>query len=102
MKYNESYLARRLALSLIIGGMFVSSAYALPQGGAVVGGGNAGLAPCFGLESAFEQAGQGWRLVAPFRRFLLDTGLRTHGEQGQQGGSGRTGKSGSDHREVRQ
>jgi filamentous hemagglutinin family protein len=38
MKYNKSYLARRLALSLIIGGMFVSSAYALPQGGAVVGG----------------------------------------------------------------
>ena len=37
MKYNKSYLARRLALSLIIGGMFVSSAYALPQGGAVVG-----------------------------------------------------------------
>ena len=36
MKYNESYLARRLALSLIIGGMFVSSAYALPQGGAVM------------------------------------------------------------------
>ena len=33
MKYNKSYLARRLALSLIIGGMFVSSAYALPQGG---------------------------------------------------------------------
>ena len=25
MKYNKSYLARRLALSLIIGGMFVSS-----------------------------------------------------------------------------
>lgn len=42
MKYNESYLARRLALSLIIGGMFVSSAYALPQGGAVVGGGSNG------------------------------------------------------------
>ena len=41
MKYNKSYLARRLALSLIIGGMFVSSAYALPQGGAVVGGGRA-------------------------------------------------------------
>ena len=38
MKYNKSYLAKRLALSLIIGGMFVSSAYALPQGGAVVGG----------------------------------------------------------------
>lgn len=36
MKYNKSYLARRLALSLIIGGMFVSSAYALPQGGAAV------------------------------------------------------------------
>ena len=35
-------LARRLALSLIIGGMFVSSAYALPQGGAVVGGGSNG------------------------------------------------------------
>lgn len=42
MKYNKSYLARRLALSLIIGGMFVSSAYALPQGGAVVGGGSNG------------------------------------------------------------
>lgn len=44
MKYNKSYLAKRLALSLIIGGMFVSSAYALPQGGAVVGssGGNIG------------------------------------------------------------
>jgi len=38
----KSYLARRLALSLIIGGMFVSSAYALPQGGAVVGGGSNG------------------------------------------------------------
>ena len=36
MKYNKSYL------SLIIGGMFVSSAYALPQGGAVVGGGSNG------------------------------------------------------------
>ena len=42
MKYNKTYLARRLALSLIIGGMFVSSAYALPQGGAVVGGSNSG------------------------------------------------------------
>ncbi len=43
MKYNKTYLARRLALSLIIGGMFVSSAYALPQGGAVVGGSNSGI-----------------------------------------------------------
>ncbi|MDO5380590.1 MAG: filamentous hemagglutinin N-terminal domain-containing protein [Acidaminococcaceae bacterium] len=42
MKYNKTYLARRLVLSLIIGGMFVSSAYALPQGGAVVGGSNSG------------------------------------------------------------
>lgn len=42
MKYNKTYLARRLALSLIIGGMFVSSAYALPQGGAVVGGSSSG------------------------------------------------------------
>ncbi|WP_455653444.1 filamentous hemagglutinin N-terminal domain-containing protein [Phascolarctobacterium sp.] len=42
MKYNKTYLARRLALSLIIGGMFVSSANALPQGGAVVGGSNSG------------------------------------------------------------
>ena len=42
MEYNKSYLARRLALSLIIGGMFVSSVYALPQGGAVVGGGSNG------------------------------------------------------------
>lgn len=43
MKYNKTYLARRLVLSLIIGGMFVSSAaYALPQGGSVVGGSNSG------------------------------------------------------------
>ncbi|MCD8360076.1 MAG: filamentous hemagglutinin N-terminal domain-containing protein [Acidaminococcaceae bacterium] len=42
MKYNKTYLARRLVLSLIIGGMFVSSAYALPQGGAVVGGSSSG------------------------------------------------------------
>lgn len=42
MKYNKTYLARRLALSLIIGGMFVSSAYALPQGGSVVGGSSSG------------------------------------------------------------
>ena len=42
MKYNKTYLARRLVLSLIIGGMFVSSANALPQGGAVVGGSSSG------------------------------------------------------------
>ena len=51
MKYNESYLARRLALSLIIGGMFVSSAYALPQGGAVVGGGSGNVMEITGTGS---------------------------------------------------
>ncbi|WP_462358506.1 filamentous hemagglutinin N-terminal domain-containing protein [Phascolarctobacterium faecium] len=62
MKYNKSYLARRLALSLIIGGMFVSSAYALPQGGAVVGGGSNGNIG--GSSNVMEITGTGSNNVA--------------------------------------
>jgi len=62
MEYNKSYLARRLALSLIIGGMFVSSVYALPQGGAVVGGGSNGNIG--GSSNVMEITGTGSNNVA--------------------------------------
>ena len=100
MKYNKSYLARRLALSLIIGGMFVSSAYALPQGGAVVGGGHAGLAQALGLEAALQQPGEGRRLVAPLGRLVLDGRRRAEGGEAEQGGQGEAGKAGSGHRQA--
>ena len=66
MKYNKSYLARRLALSLIIGGMFVSSAYALPQGGAVVGGGHAGPGEDHAMLADHVAAAQRGKADIPF------------------------------------